>query len=79
MSAAAAATAIAVGAAAAKWKVFVTGGSGFVGGHLLRELRALGCTDIRALARSDNASEVSSKTIALCCFPYFCAYLSVPT
>jgi dihydroflavonol-4-reductase len=30
--------------------VFLTGGSGFLGGHLLRELRAAGCT-VRALSR----------------------------
>lgn len=32
--------------------VFLTGGSGFLGGHLLRELRAAGCA-VKALSRSD--------------------------
>lgn len=35
--------------------VLVTGGSGFLGGHLLRQLRAAGVT-VRALARSDDSA-----------------------
>jgi len=34
--------------------VFLTGGSGFLGGHLLRELRAAGCS-VRALSRRPEA------------------------
>ena len=34
--------------------IFLTGGSGFLGGHLLHELRAAGCT-VRALSRSNES------------------------
>jgi nucleoside-diphosphate-sugar epimerase len=44
--------------------VFLTGGSGFLGGHLLRELRAAGC-EVRALSRradSDAALTAAGAT-----------------
>lgn len=33
--------------------VFVTGGTGFVGSHLVERLLSLGCTDVRCLVRKD--------------------------
>lgn len=38
-------------------KIFVTGGSGFLGRHLLRELVARG-DEVRALARSEASAQV---------------------
>jgi nucleoside-diphosphate-sugar epimerase len=37
---------------------FVTGGSGYVGRNLIRQLRARGDTTVRALVRSDNAAGI---------------------
>lgn len=34
--------------------VFVTGGTGFVGSHLVEQLLAAGCTDVRCLVRTDD-------------------------